>query len=156
MTTSEPTTGEIVEEAKRVISDAWNGCAGCHRIIAIKDLIVCVEKQEQTITRLGGEIDLHSNLCKVCDKTLSDRLESLERELSGITGELEKMTARAEQAEAREKAAIVYIPRNCSNCAYLDKYDIDAESTEKCQKCFFDATRPNFKWRELPQDGEGK
>ena len=67
MTTSEPTTGELIREFKDAISFGM-----------------------LTIT--------------IMDKVV-ERLESQERELSGIAGELEAMTARAESAERERDAA---------------------------------------------------
>ena len=89
----------------------------------------------------------------------ADRLESQERELSGITGELERMTARAESAE-RERDAVV----RCSECIHLDVMN-SATVYAKCRKYGFtffpfDAdtrgTGCTNGERGQPQDGEGK
>ena len=102
------------------------------------------------------------------------------REPSGTTGELEllkreierlqktidrqdavcyALTARAEQAEAREKAIIESLRDRCEFCI---GYELE-ESDDPCSTCYNARTfepddiprTKNWTWRGLPQDGEG-
>ena len=128
MTTSEPTTGEIVR--------AFRG-AGVYGITTALELKII------------------------------DRLESQERELVRITDELTALTARAEQAEAREKAAVadmklivdaVREEYSDETCCFACKYDIDT-SCDECGCCPGECpgfeSNDCFEWRGLPQEGEG-
>ena len=91
MTTSEPTTGEITTRLYGWIAKAGNQERCRDELIAINALT----RQEREIERLKTAMTVAKNI-------IANRTD----ELSGITGELERMTASAEQAETREKAAI--------------------------------------------------
>ena len=135
MTTSEPTTGEIV-----------------------RALRFCYESEEIECYECPCRVSGGAYLCHM-DK-LADRFESQERELSGISGELKAMTARAEQAEAREKAAIERMRGSCQFCIGYER----EEDEEPCNTCTNARTfepddverTDNWEYRGLPQEGEGK
>ena len=146
MTTSEPTTGEMIERLRIAIDQ------GTERVV---------------IPSAGV-------------KMIADRLESQERELSGITGELERfrafheryaeqtskkyvddicaLTARAEQAERERDAAFAVIGIQaeklkeshvvlCNICEFEDM--IGCVHKSHCDGYQL------FKWRGQPQDGDG-
>ena len=134
MTTSEPTTGEIVR--------AFRG-AGVYGITTALELKII------------------------------DRLESQERELETLRAFHERyaeqtstqyvvavcgLTARAEHAEAREKAIIESVRDRCEFCI---GYELE-ESDGPCSTCYNARTfepddiprTKNWTWRGLPQEGE--
>ena len=115
MTTSEPTTGEIVR--------ALRG-GGIYGITTALELKVIA------------------------------RLESQERELSGITGELERMTARAEQAEKERDAAIADIEELLGQDDFIG-ICWACKSHDKCVGTRDVKITCVPKWRGLPQGGEG-
>ena len=82
-------------------------------------------------------------------------IESQERELSGISGELERMTARAEQAEAGEKAVIAVMNGFCQFCEHYEKGE-NEEPCRSCESVTHDGRESKWTRRGLPQDGEGK
>ena len=147
-TMNEPTTGEIVR-ALRCSADDDSFCKKCQYGYALGSAFLCDKG------RMNGNA--------------ADRLESQERELSGIAGELERfrafheryaeqtskkyiddicaLTARAESAE-RERDAVVelYVPQRCSTCAH---------STGTA--CAAQGNGCKWKYRGLqPQEGEWK
>ena len=125
MTTSEPTTGEIVEILRR----------GC--------LIV----QRQAADRLESQ-----------EKYIAELEEALKPMIPIVANQRNKiivLTARAEQAEAREKAAVTQIERLkskqvalCSICEFEDM--IGCVHKNHCDGFQL------FKRRGQPQDGGGK
>ena len=159
MTTSEPTTGEIVR--------ALRFCTG--------EDSICGTACPAYLSEAGCRTTIMKNA--------ADRLESQERELSGITGELEQykkwhdesiatatnnivelehrvaaLTARAEQAEARERAIIESLRDRCDFCI---GYELE-ESDDPCSTCYNARTfepddiprTKNWTLRGLPQEGE--
>lgn len=156
MTTSEPTTARDTN-----VPTTEN---------IAKALRVCFEK-----TCACSECPFEHESCGDLEQLAADRLERQERELSGITGELERfrafheryaeqtskkyvadicaLTARAEQAE-RERDALLTdfstIERDgvCEVCFFGDSSQISKEDCmEDC--CFNYRTR-----RGLPQEGD--
>lgn len=132
MTTSDPTTGEIVR-ALRYCADVNSICgdacpahideAGC-RTVLMQNAADRLESQEQTI------------------KEQKYRLELLSL---GIPVQMTELTARAERAE-RERDAVVdlYVPQRCSTCAH-----------NTGTACAVQGKGCKWKYRGLPQDGEG-
>ena len=139
MTTSEPTTGEIVR-ALRCDGDA-NNCVDCRYATYDTDTILC--DQEQNV------------------RDAADRLEIQEQTIAALT-------ARAEQAERERDAAkadmklIVDAVRetHCDEtCCFACKHDCDTsinDSGEFNNECPGFDRDDCFEWRGLPQDGEGK
>ena len=145
MTTSKPTTGEIVRELHcRSVSVYLNACNyDC-------------EKCEFQEVYPGDNPYLDA----------IDRLESQERklarnadELSSISEQLKAMTARAEQAEKERDAAVAVIGIQaeklkeshvvlCNICEFEDM--IGCVHKNHCDGYQL------FKWRGQPQEGEGK
>ena len=126
MTTSEPTTGEIVR-ALRCIADNAE-CKDCRYKYPVGNVILCDHEQ--------------------MNENAADRLESQEQTIAALT-------ARAEQAEKERDALISSIERLrtkkielCSICEFEDLIAC-------CHKNHCDGYQL-FKWRGLPQDGEGK
>ena len=126
---SEPTTGEIVREARRVMLDAW-GCAGCDLRTVLRQSI--------------------------------DRLESQERELSVIAGELEKFKAFHERYA--EQTSKKYVDDICALTARAESAERERDAVVKSVDRLIEAWE-NFKspaliefikqWRGKPQEGEG-
>ena len=119
MTTSEPTTGEIVLLLQGTRDDPYD-------LLATK-----------------------SHRCQLA----IDRLESQEQTIAALT-------ARAEQAEARENAAIADLQRfrgkKCDGCFYAKKEN--RGSMSPCRDCQSPISNygDGWTWRGQPQDGEGK
>ena len=126
---SEPTTGEIVREARRVMLDAW-GCAGCDLRTVLRQSI--------------------------------DRLESQERELSVIAGELEKFKAFHERYA--EQTSKKYVDDICALTARAESAERERDAVVKSVDRLIEAWE-NFKspaliefikqWRGKPQEGDG-
>ena len=110
------------------------------------------------------------DLSEACNEA-ADRLESQEREIEELKSEaivnalenaerIANLTARAEQAEAREKAIIESLRDKCEFCI---GYELE-ESDDPCSTCYNARTfepddiprTKNWTWCGLPQDGEGK
>ena len=145
MTTSEPTTGEIVRALRfcagkdticGTACPAYLSEAGC-RTTVMKNAADRLESQEQAIEELKSE-------------AIVNALENAER--------IANLTARAERAEAREKAII-----RCSECARLDVINSDIVYAQ-CKKYAFvffpfeadtRETGCTHGERGLPQEGEG-
>ena len=154
MTTSEPTTGEIVR-ALRCIADDIE-CKDCRYKYPVGNVILCdhermngnaadrLESQEREIERLKTAMTVAKNI-------IANRTD----ELSGITGELERMTASAEQAETREKAVLDDVRDYCQFCAYSE-IEEDEEPCKTCENVTHDGRESKWTRRGLPQDGEGK
>lgn len=135
MTTSEPTTGEIVR--------ALRFCTG--------EDSICGTACPAYLSEAGCRTTIMKNS--------ADRLESQERELERLQKTIDRkdavcyaLTDRAEQAEAREKAAVAYITRNryCEDCINDDM----PSGQEPCASCHNNSGKPNFTYRKLPQEGE--
>jgi hypothetical protein len=149
-----------------------------------KALRVCFEK-----TCACSECPFEHEDCGDIEQLAADRLESQAREIERLKEELEQIeeaatvlhaanethwtyikeqTARAEQAEAREKAAIAdmkLIADNVSEthcyeaCCFACKHDCDTsinDSGEHNSECPGFYRDDCFEWRGLPQEGEGK
>ena len=150
MTTSEPTTGEIVR-ALRVCASIEAG-VNCDACPYDKDECdgTCIDKLESSA---------------------ADRLESQENEIEELKAEaivnalenaerIANLTTRAEQAEAREQAAVADMHGYCQFCGGYDR----EEDEEPCNTCTNARTfepddverTDNWEYRGLPQDGEGK
>jgi len=147
MTTSEPTTGEIVRALRFCTGEdsicgtacpAYSSEAGCRTTI-MKNAADRLESQENEIEELKAE-------------AIVNALENAER--------IANLTARAEQAEAREKAAVADMHGYCQFCGGYDR----EEDEEPCNTCTNARTfepddverTDNWEYRGLPQDGEGK
>lgn len=148
MTTSEPTTGEIVRALRCMAYDTE--CKDFRYKYPVGNVILCdheqmngnaadrLESQEWEIERLQGEMFVNA-------------LESAER--------IAALTARAEQAEAREKAAVADMHGYCQFCGGYDR----EEDEEPCNTCTNARTfepddverTDNWEWSGLPQEGEG-
>lgn len=114
----------------------------------------------RTIVRNGGDITSLGRAGLILDA--ADRLESQERTIA-------ELTARAEQAEAREKAAIDLTAINIMRHIVKEDVDItkwnepcvlcehDYSDHGKCGSCDYDKNfELKYHLRGLPQDGEGK
>ena len=155
MNTSEPTTGEIVR-ALRCISDNAE-CKDCRYKYPVGNVILCDHEQ--------------------MNENAADRLESLNREIECLQGEMfanalesaeriATLTARAEQAEARANAAVadmklivdaVREEYSDETCCFACKYDFDT-SCDECGCCPGECpgfeSNDCFEWRG-PQAEEG-
>jgi hypothetical protein len=91
--------------------------------------------------------------CENLKTCAADHLESQEQTIAALT-------ARAEQAEAREKAIIESLRDRCEFCI---GYELE-ESDDPCNTCYNARTfepddiprTKNWTYRGQPQDGEGK
>ena len=140
----EPTTGEIVR-ALRCIADDIE-CKDCRYKYPVGNVILCDHEQ--------------------MNRNAADRLESQEQtieqlntELAGNVEEFTELTARAEQAEAREKAAIERMRGSCQFCIGYER----EENEYPCNTCYNARTfepddiprTQNWEYSGLPQEGEG-
>ena len=134
---NEPTTGEIVEEAKRVMSDAWS-CAGCDLRTVLRQAADRLESQARAIA--GKDVEI---------STLKEKVESLENDAINYDMNLAEMTARAESAEAERDAYRDNSVKECFNCdhSYCRMTD------EPCCDC---KNKSNWTRRGLPQEGARK
>ncbi|MEN6635997.1 MAG: hypothetical protein ABFC56_09110, partial [Clostridiaceae bacterium] len=141
MTTSEPTTGEIVRALRCVADDTE--CKECRYKYPVGNVILCdheqmngnaadrLESQEQAIEELKSE-------------AIVNALENAER--------IANLTARAEQAERERDAArkdidmTNAVETGCGLCLICKKQCDDASNG-----CFF---CKDFEWRGQPQEGE--
>lgn len=168
---NEPTTAEIVKETRLCSQPDWN-CDKCSRngmpfgdcftelYLQAADRL---ESQERLIEQLkkanqfGGEM---------IDKQERE-IERLKTEIQSDVGEMarlrtlnETLTARAEKAEAREKAIIESLRDRCEFCT---GYEL-GENDDPCRTCYNARTfepddiprTKNWTYRGQPQDGEGK
>jgi hypothetical protein len=148
MEQNEPSTGELIEALR--CDGVIKPCEGCFFAFQIEN---CAAMGCRTDDMFG---------------LAADRLESQERELSGITGELERfrafheryaeqtskkyvedicaLTARAEQAEADVKK-FAHTSHTCAYKANKTCFVAD-DDHEHCAKC------EQWKYRGLPQEGE--
>lgn len=126
MTTSEPTTGELIEALR--CDGVIKPCEGCFFAFQIENC-----------SAMGCRTDDMFGLA-------ADRLESQEQTIAALT-------ARAEQAEAREKAAVKDLAIYGKN-AHTCKHSNDCQSTdtthESCHDCEL------WAYRGQPQDGDGE
>lgn len=149
MTTSEPTTGEVVRALRCVADDTE--CKDCRYKYPVGNVILCDHEQMN-----GNAADrLESQEREIAELTASrDRMTDAVAELTMKVGEL---TARAEQAERERDAAVadcerlLFASRDMRTC-YLCKF---VSTDGKCNRKGVGAgCKP--KYRGLPQDGEGK
>ena len=146
MTTSEPTTGEIVR--------AFRG-AGVYGITTALELKIIdrLESQEREIERLKTAMTVAKNI-------IANRTDEL-------LSKTEQLTARAEQAERERDAAKADMKliadavreKHCDDtCCFVCKFDCDTSKNDSGE---FENECPGFdrddcfEWRGLPQDGEG-
>lgn len=109
MTTSEPTTGEIVRNFR-----------GAHIF----------------------------GITQALENRIADRLESQEATIAALT-------ARAEQAEEREKAMIDFMYAYCQFCEHHDTGE-EEEPCCSCENVTHDGRECKWQLLELPQEGEGE
>ena len=169
MTTSEPTTGEIVE-AIRACEDraTCHGCIflncksfDCNSPEAIADRL---ESQEQKLELLNGGdfdvIDIPAALAYLESvEEILPHASALIDLIQSLKGTAIELTARAEQAEKERDAAVAVIGIQaeklkeshvvlCNICEFEDM--IGCVHKSHCDGYQL------FKYRGLPQDGEGK
>ena len=136
MTTSEPTTGEIVR-ALRYCADVNSVCgdacpahldeAGCRTVLMQNDAD-SLESQERENERVKGEM-------------FANALEASER--------IANLTARAESAERERDELVDLIPHTCNTCYFQSKNLLNEEPCVSCR------IYSKWTWRGLPQEGEG-
>lgn len=152
MTTSEPTTGEIVR-ALRCSADDDSFCKKCQYGYALGSAFLCdrgrmnqnasdrLESQERTIAEKDAEIEkLKSDRCMILGAVT---------ETNVCVGNLiERLTARAESAERERDSAVAYMKRfGCLTCEGQGTIG----ANEPCWGC---RDKSNWKMRGLqPQDG---
>ena len=177
MTTSEPTTGEIVE-AIRACEDraTCHGCIflncksfDCNSPEAIADRL---ESQEQKLELLNGGdfdvIDIPAALAYLESvEEILPHASALIDLIQSLKGTAIELTARAEQAELERDAAVVDMKSivdavreeySDGTCCFACKYDFDTSCDEYgcCPwECPGFESNDCFEWRGLPQDGEG-
>lgn len=150
MNTNEPTTVEIVRALRSCYESDDIECYECPcnanggiELCRMDKLADRLESQEQTI---AGMKEFHE---KCCGEMARAHVE-----------EVTALTARAEQAEAREKAIIESLRDRCEFCI---GYELE-ESDDPCSTCYNARTfepddiprTKNWTWSGLPQEGEGK
>ena len=136
---SEIATGKLVIwmrlQAKRIIP------AGNRTSIMLSAAADRLESQEQTIA--GKDVEI---------STLKEKVEVLENDAINYDMNLSEMTARAESAERERDAAIAdlkFLDR-CKTCFHAKTRHLIGSECKTCKAL------SNFKWRGLPQEGEGK
>ena len=140
------TTGEL-ELLKREIERLTVACETIYQ--ENQAMIDCHKPNLDKIAALTDRLESQAAYIK----ELEEALKSLIPIVANQRNEIIVLTARAEQAEAREKAAIAFITRDryCEDC-------VDSESpddSDACASCWTRDKKPNFRYRGLPQDGEG-
>ena len=179
MTTSEPTTGEIVR-ALRCSADDDSFCKKCQYGYALGSAFLCdrgrmnqnasdrLESQEAQIKQLSEALAYANEWHKESVENATNEL----RELSGIAGELERfrafheryaeqtskkytddicaLTARAEQAE-RERDAAFDLLQDMRGCDEC-KHLARTWREEPCNRCCMEYSF--FEPCEQPQEGE--
>ena len=133
--TNEPTTGEIVR--------ALRYCADVNSI--------CGDACPAHLDEAGCRMVLMRNA--------ADLLEGYKRVVVDKDREIATLTARAESAEAREKAIVENLRDRCEFCI---GYELE-ENDEPCNTCYNARTfepddiprTKNWTWRGVPQGGEG-
>ena len=129
MTTSEPTTGEIVRALGNPEIVDQESLYYWSKVAADR-----LESQERDIETLRA---FHERYAEQTSKKYVNDICAL--------------TARAEQAERERDAAIKDMNRLCTRCKHWTRPNDD----EPCLSCVNAETgNPNWTWRGLPQDGE--
>lgn len=139
MTTSEPTTGGTMD-ADEILTEFLKP------ILPTTREIVRALRDAPNYNGMAGTTTTVEDIA-------ADRLESQEATIAALT-------ARAEKAEAREKAIIESMRDRCEFCV---GYELE-ENDDPCNTCYNARTfepddiprTKNWTWRGLPQDGEGK
>ena len=118
---NEPTTAEIVEEYKRVTSDAWRACDGCDLKALLRQSIARLKQLERENAELRGE--LYSDVAEEFIVLLAEYAIEDDYKLSKDAIEFKKQLiiasekvgfvplSRAEKAEAERDAAINALER---------------------------------------------
>ena len=161
MTTSEPTTGEIVRLLRMCATTCEGDCYyydnrdACAAVLK-KDAADRLESQEKTIATMRGDnFDATSvtNVLAYLDTVMglihcADGIKDLIVSMQGTAIEL---TARAEQAEAERDAAIKFIRTSdwCAGCENMK--NLHCDFMKECAN-----PHDLYKLRGLPQEGEGK
>lgn len=141
MEQNEPTTGEIVQEARRVMLDAW-GCAGCDLRTVLRQAVDRLESQERELLKKTQELE-----------SAKIRHAQKDEEAAELFA---KAIARAESAEAERDAAIKDIRKQCETCFHHSKDDIPHCTIGANGKCYFGGY-DYWQWRGLqPKDGGEK
>ena len=173
MTTSEPTTGEIVR-ALRCIADNAE-CKDCRYKYPVGNVILCdheqmnenaadrLESQEQKLELLNGGdfdvIDIPAALAYLESvEEILPHASALIDLIQSLKGTAIELTARAEQAEKERDAAVAVIGIQaeklkeshvvlCNICEFEDM--IGCVHKNHCDGYQL------FRWRGQPQEGEG-
>ena len=172
MTTSEPTTGEIVRALRFCYESEEIECYECPCRVSggaylchMDKLADRLESQEQKLELLNGGdfdvIDIPAALAYLESvEEILPHASALIDLIQSLKGTAIELTARAEQAEAREKAAVADMHGYCNFCGGYDR----EEDEEPCNTCTNARTfepddverTDNWEYRGQPQDGEGK
>ena len=150
MTTSEPTTGEIVATLRR-------GCLIVQRQAADR-----LESQEQKLKMLNGEdfdvIDVPATLAYLESvEPVLPHASALIDLIQSLKGTATELAARAEQAEKERDAAVADIESIMSLRGLKDFVMCGYCAMPDDETCFIpkNAEKCDAKWRGLPQEGEG-
>ena len=165
--TNEPTTGEIVR-ALRCCADVNSICgdacpahldeAGC-RTVLMQNAADCLESQERSIEEAAKLNEKQANAIAELHEQIAEQNDEIQMARDGIDDTVKILTARAEQAEKERDAAIAVIGIQaeklkeshvvlCNICEFEDM--IGCVHKSHCDGYQL------FKYRGLPQDGEGK
>ena len=165
MTTSEPTTGEIVR-ALRCVAEAIE-CKDCRYKYPVGNVILCdheqmngnaadrLESQEHEIVGLTELNKAEYVLYKSEIDAYRIASESLKLTILRYMDMTQALTARAEQAEKERDKAMADLFGFCSRCKH-DGCKLENEPCKSCMKDYPMKQLQNWTWRGLPQDGEGK
>ena len=170
MTTSEPTTGEIVR-ALREDEDVYFGEAEEVTFGLIADRLESLEQKLELLN--GGDfdvIDIPAALAYLESvEEILPHASALIDLIQSLKGTAIELTARAEQAELERDAAVVDMKSivdavreeySDGTCCFACKYDFDTSCDEYgcCPgECPGFESNDCFEWRGLqPQEGEGK
>ena len=136
-----PTTGEIVRELRAHCNDAPYTIPYYD---AVDYAIDRLKSHEQKIEWYNDLLDMSANT----SNDLEDQVQAQEQTIADLT-------ARAEQAEAGEKAVIAVMNGFCQFCEHYEKGE-NEEPCRSCESVTHDGRESKWTWRGLPQDGEGK
>ena len=178
MTTSEPTTGEIVRALRFCYESEEIECYECPCRVSggaylchMDKLADRLESQEQKLELLNGGdfdvIDIPAALAYLESvEEILPHASALIDLIQSLKGTAIELTARAEQAELERDAAVVDMKSivdavreeySDGTCCFACKYDFDTSCDEYgcCPgECPGFESNDCFEWRGLPQEGE--
>ena len=157
MNTNEPTTGEIVRALRSVV-DVENCNDGvCFSNLKYLRTVIYnaadrLESQERSIEEAAKLNEKQANAIAELHEQIAEKNDEIQMACDGAEDTIKTLTARAESAERERDAFIDKIRGRCAECKHEHLYSY----VEPCESCHNANGHPNWEWRGLPQEGEGK